>query len=1089
MVICSEQHRAAVEPRSDSCLPMTGLEALASPQAGYLGKVQERAASLEDCPWCNSKGLIFALRSYRINLQESITLCTNPQCLFPLVTRPLEDVLASLDPVEPTVGNKRKNALAVEDVIESPLKRQRLSEHGNLRLQSVSYVPVGSLENCSLNSVTNGHSGNPNTGSEMVNGYHKESGIHSKTPDWDDENVQDRDDPAPPACSSSVGLSSDVLLAGNGAEPSSLSPHLVYPDAAKQNNIPALNTCSRSNSSHAIYPDNIKTPSPLCDEPSMKESLEADVFPCRDVNGFCSKSRDSLDNFVSVPKQFLWRNSNNLCWLDSLLAVLVNCKSLRKFRPEHQPQRSSVWRLLRQHEDICAAVQEHQQTDKEGVPRVPSHVLQNAHVDLQNLRMSVFKLLQPKLHCKLGQRETPVFAMPLLLRLDSWVERLFQATFLWEFKCSACKVITKERVEKTLPTFTNIVPDWTPLNAAHFASCNACCKKNERRTMLLESVSPVFALHFVEGLPHNNVRNYAFSFKGKRYSVTAVIQYSQQLKHFITWIHNEDGSWLEYDDLKNACETHQHLQIPSQEIHVVFWEEEDNKQPSFCSLSKVLLEPPSADIEVVPSLKDLSTEELPTQTPDCSSLASHNDTDIVCALSGDCSTTADVNTSIGASTLLDTFEGLTHDDLITLTLEEFQPDSLQSERQPVREPQQAEDPSSPVKTENVVPSLPDSSVPAAEGNLCHNTDSQSAPSSSPCDSELSDNLVSDPTFVPNAKKRRGRPPNLRKTVGRQKGKKAASSKDPPPEPSETPEPLEPPKSVCPAQSNAAAVTEQTSTVSSINNSSLLLTQKDRWSYILSRHPVNQSSKNISHPPPTQNGVISEMKPCHPVHSTPDPVKKPPIPARVPRPPLSTEERTGLPPKAAEMYGGFGGKNPNPVVPLPSSLPPTIPSNHPAPVTWTSSRSPQLSEISSFKIPGSSKVSSGLSDTETLRYKLLKKLKAKKKKLAKLNQLLGTGGGAHLKPDSTDLNSPSTVSSSTYDGSACSDLLSPATTASSLSPDSTGFLEMLVSGQDGANQLDCVVSGAGAVTPTNYRTTQHEDHNFLEEFEFFSDFLS
>ncbi|XP_054907497.1 SUMO-specific isopeptidase USPL1 [Poeciliopsis prolifica] len=1081
MVICSEQHRAAVEPRSDSSLPMTGegigLEALASPQAGYLGKVQERAASLEDCPWCNCKGLTFALRSYRINLKESITLCTNPQCLFPLVPRPLEDVLASLRPVEPTVGNKRKNTLAVEDVIESPLKRQRLSEHGNFRPQNVSYVPVSSLEHFSLNSVRNGHSGNPNTGSEMVNGYHKQS-PDVKTAEWDDEDIHDRDDPAPPACSSSVGSSSDVLLASNGVEPLSFSPHLVYPDAAKQNNVPALNTCSRSNSSQVIYPHNIKTSSPLCNEPTTKESLKADVFTCRHISSFHSESRDSLDKLVSVPKQFLWRNSNNLCWLDSLLAVLVNCKSLRKLRPEHQPQCSSVWQLLRKHEDICAAVQEHQQTDKDGVPWVPNHVLQKAHVDLQNLRMSVFKLLQPKLHCKLGQRETPVFAMPLLLKLDSWVERLFQATFHWEFQCSACKVITKERVEKTLPTFTNIVPDWTPLNAAHSAPCIACCKKNERRTMLLESVPPVFALHFVEGLPHNNVRNYAFSFKWKRYSVTAVIQYSQQLKHFITWIHNEDGSWLEYDDLKHACETHQQLQIPAQEIHVVFWEEEEETLSS-CSLSNVLLEPPSVDIEAVPSLKDLSSEELPTQTLDQSFLTSHNDTDIVCALSGDCGATADVNTSIGASTLLDTFEGLTHDDLITLTLVEFQPDLLKSEVQPVKETQQAEDQSSPVTTENVISSLPDSSVPAAGGN----NDAQSGPS----ESESLDNLVSDPTFVPNAKKRRGRPPKLRKTVGRQKGKKAAFSKDPPPESSETPEPLEPPESVCPPQSDTAAVPEQTSSVSSINNSPLLLTQKDRWSYILSRHPANQSYKNISHPPPTQNGVISEVKPPHPVHSTPNPVKKPPVPARVPRHPLSTEERTGLPPKAAEMYGGFGAKNPNPVIPLPSSLPPAIPSNHvTAPVTWTSSPSPQLTEISSFKTPGSSKVSSGLSDTETLRYKLLKKLKAKKKKLAKLNQLLETRGGAHLRPDSTNLNSPSTVSSSICDGS---DLLSPATTASSFSPDSTGFLEMLVGEQNGANQLDCVVSGVGAVTPTNYQTTQHEDHNFLEEFEFFSHFLS
>ncbi|MEQ2314685.1 hypothetical protein AMECASPLE_014718 [Ameca splendens] len=129
----------------------------------------------------------------------------------------------------------------------------------------------------------------------------------------------------------------------------------------------------------------------------------ADIPPCQDVNGFHSESRDLSDELVSVPKQLLWKNSDSLCWLDSLLVVLVNCKSLRKLGLEHEPQRSSVWRLLREHEAICAAVQAHQQTGRDGVLRVPSHVLQNAYVDLQSLRTSVFKLLQPKLHCKMAR--------------------------------------------------------------------------------------------------------------------------------------------------------------------------------------------------------------------------------------------------------------------------------------------------------------------------------------------------------------------------------------------------------------------------------------------------------------------------------------------------------------------------------------------------------------------------------------------------------------------------------------------------------------------------------------------------------------
>lgn len=44
-----------------------------------------------------------------------------------------------------------------------------------------------------------------------------------------------------------------------------------------------------------------------------------------------------------------------------------------------------------------------------------------------------------------GKEETPVFALPLLLAMDTWVEPLFQALLHWEFKCSECGAATNER--------------------------------------------------------------------------------------------------------------------------------------------------------------------------------------------------------------------------------------------------------------------------------------------------------------------------------------------------------------------------------------------------------------------------------------------------------------------------------------------------------------------------------------------------------------------------------------------------------------------------------------------------------------------
>uniref|UniRef100_G3QB98 USP domain-containing protein n=1 Tax=Gasterosteus aculeatus TaxID=69293 RepID=G3QB98_GASAC len=513
-------------------LPMTGedtgLGALASPLVGYLGK--ERAASLEHCPWCTSKGLTYALRSYRINLQESVTLCTNPQCLFPLVSRSLEDVLACLDPVGPTVGTKRKNcsALETEELISPAHKRLR------------SALLIG---------------------------------------DRDDPVVSPRHAaPGTPEAEEDFGPSKRCSLGSN--PPSFTSDHNYTAEIMPLHNGRIART--------------------------QWKTLTADVPECEDVpmESLSSASPSKSEDLVSVANQPFWSNSDNLCWLDSLLVALVNCKSLIECKPKDEAEQSSVWQLMRGYEDICASIRMHQQTGGDGAVKVPRHVLEKADADLRCLRMSAFKLLQPKLNCKLGQRETPVFAMPLLLASDPWAEPLFQSTFHWMFRCSECKAASAERVLKTLPTFTNVFPDWSPLNAVHSAPCNVCCQKNQRRTMVLESVPSVFALHFVEGLPDNDVRRYAFTFKESRYSVTTVIQYDHQLKHFVTWTRNSDGSWLEYDDLKHPeCRSHRRFPVPAQEMHVVFWEveEEEDQEPRACFPSTTFAESPPFKKEVSPS--------------------------------------------------------------------------------------------------------------------------------------------------------------------------------------------------------------------------------------------------------------------------------------------------------------------------------------------------------------------------------------------------------------------------------------------------------------------------------------------------------
>lgn len=69
---------------------------------------------------------------------------------------------------------------------------------------------------------------------------------------------------------------------------------------------------------------------------------------------------------------------------------------------------------------------------------------------------------------------------------------------------------------------------------------------------------PVLALHFVQGLPDNNVGKYAFTFKGMHYRVSTVIQYDLRLRHFVTWVACSDGRLAIYFPV-----TRRHLAFPA----------------------------------------------------------------------------------------------------------------------------------------------------------------------------------------------------------------------------------------------------------------------------------------------------------------------------------------------------------------------------------------------------------------------------------------------------------------------------------------------------------------------------------------------
>ncbi|XP_061103350.1 SUMO-specific isopeptidase USPL1 [Conger conger] len=1115
MVMFSPWQRTPLDPGIPSDLPMNGestdLGASAPSPAGYLGKVNERASQVENCPWCSAKGRTYSLRSYRINFHESITLCTNPECLFPLVSKPLEEILDSLTPGDCRDGGKRRSPSGEDAVAGS--KRYKADDPAGVGLAHG--VDLGLSGGVSPEMVHHGNG--EHTGAAVP--LQGEGSTHNTDLDMGDLPLQKPTDPlgdrdemgsgngeeivplsdglpavvedVRPTVEQVVPLPKDRVLMGTSNEPevrpvveSGVGPTVelevrptvelevrptvepevrptvepeVRPMVEPEVSLPEGQAVRLETEIAEDFPmeeleerltEEMEVGLPVQEEvkpivepkaiPEEQENLteELEIGPTVELEVRPTvelEVRPTVEpvlrpmveqeggpvEMVAAPSHLFWKNENNLCWLDALLVALVHCRTLRKRAESLLKNRSPIQRLCNRYSQACDLVKANEQMGPEDkIVGVPSAVLNQALKELEELRMSTFTSLQPKLKCNLGQEETPVFALPALLRLDSQAEALFQHTFHWDFECSVCGHTSRSRCQKTLSTFTGVLPDWHPLSAVHLASCNQCLRRLQRRTMVLKSISSVFALHFVEGLPQNDVDAYSFEFHGDHYFVSTIIQYDQRLKHFATWIRDVSGSWLELDDLKYPqCSSHKSLPVPGNEIHMVFWEVQPEGVGRYHSYTPVKC------------MGDADARE-----SDLSLTIPQDDTFLVEALTEDSKVSPDgADSSVGSTTLLEAFEGLSHSDIVTLTLVEVDTDgNALADGTPAAALQ-----SSPV-----------SSSGAHSGKVCDTPKRQRG--------------------------KRGMPEKAVQADGGDIG--PPTSKSPPSAPDlrlPVPHPPSPVSRAPPASVFAAA----------------------RWSTLLSRHPSFQANSTIP------KGVS---------------------PAPAYKPALKLAPDDGLPDRAAEMFGGFrarpvatatdrlseGGrcrrgddsrtkneafrqpwlKSTCPQPGAKNNPPPSLKAAHPQTTLFGPTRTLKTQP------------STALSDTGALRRKLLKKLKRKKELLAKLERVMGTEAPDWLqRPDSTETGSPYTVSSTT---SLCSsvgnddeflhDLLSPATTASNLSPDSTGLLEMLAAGQEenpAAKQLEVGGGGGGGGGGgTDWRgPTLAENHlasakdDFLEEF--------
>ncbi|XP_051018805.1 SUMO-specific isopeptidase USPL1 [Acomys russatus] len=469
--------------------PGTDIGTSSLPVRGCLGKNYDSAKVPTDglCPACRAKGKLNALKTYRISFQESIFLCEDLQCIYPLGSESLINLI-SPDLEACHISNKPQKRKRLETSCKNspvPVQSKRTRSHG------VNYngeVCGGTSSNVP---VSPGHQSPGRTAAPVE---------PRKTVEADDMDSAAAENPAPVSVS-------------------------------------------------AVLPQDERR---VLETPSQSRCLP----PCQTA---CVQ----------------WRNTQALCWLDCILSVLVHLEVLKNTVVEACSREECVFaRLLEAYQHAERLLHTHQRHGLTGedCKKLTSEIFTEIDTCLSKVRGEIFTKLQPMLRCTLGEMESPVYALPKLLKLQPLVEKLFTYSFSWNFKCSHCGHQYQNRCHKNLVTFTNVVPEWHPLNAAHFGPCNSCNSKSQIRKMVLERASPIFMLHFVEGLPRKDLRHYAFHFEGSLYQVTSVVQY-QANDHFITWILDADGSWLECDDLKGPCaKRHMACGVPASEMHIVVWE-------------------------------------------------------------------------------------------------------------------------------------------------------------------------------------------------------------------------------------------------------------------------------------------------------------------------------------------------------------------------------------------------------------------------------------------------------------------------------------------------------------------------------------
>ncbi|XP_070535009.1 SUMO-specific isopeptidase USPL1-like [Ptychodera flava] len=497
---------------------------------------------LQWCPRCEKDGVKRRLKLSQINLTEALWICDNVQCPYPFGADCVSSVVVKRNVSE--IGSKRKRKRTLGDDGEN--RKFRQSEASSV--SDVSSV-ITSAELDELLDMLNGVEGNESTSetsqekSSSAKKSQTNSGLKTKR----------RNEVAFERTANFVKSLSQQPCVQTGEE-----------DVSSQNDV-----------------NTPKYKEPFKRKVFVGYTLGANTGSCGSQGRFSERETDlqkgdADSSPLTVPAEeksltIQWQNDEALCWLDAVLCLLVHCKSLQSRLKHLMGANKSVIK------DLCH-VYDRAKTSVfgKGNNGLDLSKLDDAMQRLTDVRHKLFTHLEPRLKCELGKYDSPVLALPLLLKEDAGIEECFQLKYHWKFSCSECGFEKLDRFEKLLPTLPNVGADINMPSPYFVRPCYRCNTDRQKSVLNFDSVSDCVMLHFLQGLPTNDVDRYEFTQNGYRFRVSAMVQYLENPKHFITWCRDDKDNWLKCDDLESSVvQWHRDAPtFPGSEIHIVLWEKQ-----------------------------------------------------------------------------------------------------------------------------------------------------------------------------------------------------------------------------------------------------------------------------------------------------------------------------------------------------------------------------------------------------------------------------------------------------------------------------------------------------------------------------------